>query len=61
MKNCKILNDNFYDFLPTYFLESLDELKFKFRELLLPKTPKIVFQLTHLYKIIYLNFGWQKT
>ena len=39
----KILNDNFYDFLPTYFLESLDELKFKFRELLLPKTPKIVF------------------
>ena len=39
----KILNDNFYNFLPTYFLESLDELKFKFKELLLPKIPKIVF------------------
>lgn len=39
----KILNDNFYNFLPTYFLESLEDLRFKFKELLLPKTPQIVF------------------
>ena len=39
----KIIYDNFYNFLPTYYLESIKELKYKLKTLLLPKSPKIVF------------------
>ena len=38
----KILVENFFNFLPTYYLESFSEIKYKFHNLLLPSRPKTV-------------------